>query len=117
MLPLQKTGRVKILGVGHPQRLKAYPDIPAIAETIPGYYNTGWWGIAAPAGTSKAIVERLNGIMNKALASPDTVQRFENNGLEVATTTPQGFHDMIRADLAMWKKLIKDAKISVDVLP
>jgi len=117
LLPLQKTGRVKILGVGHPQRLKAYPDIPAIAETIPGYYNTGWWGIAAPAGTSKAIVERLNGIMNKALASPDAVQRFENNGLEVATTTPQGFHDMIRADLAMWKKLIKDAKISVDVLP
>ena len=60
---------------------------------------------------------QLNGIMNKALASPDAVQRFENNGLEVATTTPQGFHDMIRADLAMWKKLIKDAKISVDVLP
>jgi tripartite-type tricarboxylate transporter receptor subunit TctC len=55
--------------------------------------------------------------MNKALASPDAVQRFENNGLEVATTTPQGFHDMIRADLAMWKKLIKDAKISVEVLP
>ena len=47
-----------------------------IAATTTGYYNTGWWGIAAPAGTSKAIVERLNGIMNKALASPDAVQRF-----------------------------------------
>jgi tripartite-type tricarboxylate transporter receptor subunit TctC len=117
LLPHHRAGRLRILGVGHPQRLKAYPDIPAIAETVPGYYNTGWWGIVAPAGTPKEIVARLNAIMNKALAAPETIQRFENNGLEAATTTPQGFHDMIVADLQMWKKLIKDAKISVDVLP
>jgi len=116
-LPLHRTGRLRILGVGHTQRLRAYPDIPTIAETVPGYYNTGWWGIAAPAGTPKLIVERLNGIMNKALATPEMFQRFEQNGLEVATTTPQGFHDMIRTDLQMWRKLIKEAKISVDVLP
>ncbi len=116
-LPLHRTGRLRILGVGHTQRLKAYPDIPTIAETVPGYYNTGWWGIAAPAGTPKAIVDQLNGIMNKALATPEMFQRFETNGLEVATTTPRGFHDMLRADLQMWRKLIKDAKISVDVLP
>ena len=84
---------------------------------MPGYYNTGWWGIVAPAGTPKAIVDRLNAIMNKGLATPEVLQRFEKNGLEVATTTPQGFHDLIVSDLAMWKKLIKDAKISVDVLP
>ncbi len=117
LLPLHQTGRLRILGVGHPQRLKTYPDIPTIAETVPGYYNTGWWGIVAPAGTPKAIVDKLNAIMNKALATPEELQRFEKNGLEVATTTPQGFHDMIVADLQMWKKLIKDAKISVDVLP
>ena len=116
-LPHHRAGRLRILGVGHPQRLKAYPEIPAIAETVPGYYNTGWWGIAAPAGTPRAIVERLNGIMNKALATPDMQQRFEKNGLEVATTTPQEFHDMLKAELKMWSKLIKDAKISVDVLP
>jgi len=116
-LPHHRTGRLRILGVGHPQRLKAHPDIPTMAETVPGYYNTGWWGIVAPAGTPKSIVERLNGIMNKALVTPEIFQRFERNGLEVATTTPQGFHDMIRADLQMWRKLIKDAKISVDVLP
>ena len=117
LLPLHQAGRVRILGVGHPQRLKAYPDIPTIAATVPGYYNTGWWGIVAPAGTPKAIVDRLNAIMNKALATSEVLQRFEKNGLEVATTTPQGFRDMIVTDLAMWKKLIKDAKISVDVLP
>ena len=117
LLPHHQAGRLRILGVGHPQRLKTYPDIPTIAETVPGYYNTGWWGIVAPAGTPKEIVDRLNGIMNKALATPEVLQRFEKNGLEVATTTPQGFHDMIVTDLRMWKKLIKDAKISVDVLP
>jgi tripartite-type tricarboxylate transporter receptor subunit TctC len=117
LVPHHRAGRIRILGVGHPQRIKAYPDIPTIAETVPGYYNTGWWGIAAPAGTSKAIVDRLNAIMNKGLATPETLQRFETAGLEVATTTPQGFHDMIKSDLQMWSKLIKDAKITVDVLP
>ena len=117
LLPLHQTGRLRILGVGHPQRIKAYPDIPTVAETVPGYYNTGWWGIVAPAGTPPAIVNRLNAIMNKALATPEVLQRFEKNGLEVATSTPQGFRDLIVSDIAMWKKLIKDAKISVDVLP
>jgi tripartite-type tricarboxylate transporter receptor subunit TctC len=117
LLPHHQTGRLRILGVGHQERLKAYPDIPTVAETVPGYYNTGWWGIVAPAGTSKAIVNRLNAIMNKGLATPEVAQRFEKNGLEIATTTPQGYHDLIASDIAMWKKLIKDAKISVDVLP
>jgi tripartite-type tricarboxylate transporter receptor subunit TctC len=117
MLPLHRAGKIRILGVGHNQRLKAYPDIPTIAETVPGYYNTGWWGIAGPAGIPKPIVERLNGIMNQALTSPEVHQRFEKNGLEVATSTPQGYLDLIRSDLDAWRKLIKAAKISVDVLP
>jgi tripartite-type tricarboxylate transporter receptor subunit TctC len=117
LLPLHQAGRIRILGVGHTARLKAYPDIPTIAETVPGYYNTGWWGIAAPARTPKPIIDKLNAIMNQGLAQPDEIARFEKNGLEVATSTPQGFHDMIVSDLQMWKKLIKDAKISVDVLP
>ena len=117
LLPLHQAGRVRILGVGHPQRLKAYPDIPTVAETVPGYYNTGWWGILAPAATPRVIIDRLNAIMNKGLAAPDAMQRFEKNGLEIATTTPREYHDLLVSDLAMWKKLIKDAKISVDVLP
>ena len=117
LLPLHQAGRVRILAIGHQERLKAYPDIPTVAETVPGYYNTGWWGIVAPAGTPKAIVDRLNAIMNKELVTPAVSQRFEKNGLEVATSTPRGYHDLIVSDLAMWKKLIRDAKISVDVLP
>ena len=117
LLPLHQAGRVRILGVGHQERIKAYPDIPTIAETVPGYYNTGWWGIVAPAHTPKAIVDKLNAIMSKELLTPEISQRFEKNGLQVATSTPRGLHDMIVSDLQMWKKLIKDARISVEVLP
>jgi tripartite-type tricarboxylate transporter receptor subunit TctC len=117
LMPHHRAGRLRVLGVGHTQRIKAYPEIPLMSETVPGYYNTGWWGISAPAGTSKQTVERLNAIMNKALAVPDVVQRFEKGGLEPATTTPQGFRELIKSDLQMWTRIIRDAKITVDVLP
>ena len=116
-MPHVKAGRVKLLGVGHTQRLRWMPDLPTIAETIPGYYNTGWWGLVAPAGLPKPIVDRLNPIMNKWLMAPDTLQRFQQAGLEVATTTPEEYARQIRSDLDLWRKLIKDAKISVDSLP
>ena len=116
VLPPHKAGRLRILGVGHSQRLKAYPDIPAIVETVPGYYNTGWWGLAAPARTPKPIIDRLNAILQKGLLPPEIVQRFEQNGFEVATTTPDDFAGLIRNDLKMWNKLLKDANISVDSL-
>jgi tripartite-type tricarboxylate transporter receptor subunit TctC len=117
LLPLHQAGRVRILGVGHTSRLKAFPDIPTVAETVPGYYNTGWWGIVAPANTPKPIIDKLNAIMTRELKTPEIFQRFEKNGLEIATSTPREYHELIASDLQMWKKLIKDAKISVDVLP
>lgn len=117
VLPHHATGKLRILGVGHTKRLRAYPDIPTVGETVPGYYNTGWWGIVAPAGTPQAIVDKLNAIMLPGLAQTDVIQRFEKNGLEIASSTPQGLRDLVISDLVMWKKIIKDAKISVDVLP
>ena len=117
LLPLHQAGRVRILGVGHTSRLKAFPDIPTVAETVPGYYNTDWWGIVAPANTPKPIIDKLNAIMTRELKTPEIFQRFEKNGLEIATSTPREYHELIASDLQMWKKLIKDAKISVDVLP
>ena len=117
LLPYHQAGKLRILGVGHMQRVKAYPDIPAINESIPGYYNTGWWGIAGPAALPKDIVNKLNAIMVPGLAQPEVAQRFERNGLEVASSSPQGLRDLIDSDLKLWRKIIKDAKISVDVLP
>lgn len=116
-MPHVRAGRIRLLGCGGSQRLKWAPEIPAINETIPGYYNTGWWGLVAPAGLPKPIIDKINPIMNKWLNQPDTTQRFQQAGLEVATTTPQGYTEQIRSDLEMWRKLIRDAKITVDSLP
>ena len=116
-MPHVRAGRLKLLGCGHTQRLQWAPEVPVINETIAGYYNTGWWGMVAPAGVSIAIIDKLNLIMNKWLQRPDTIQRFQLAGLEVATSTPQGYHDQIRSDLQMWRKLISDSKITVDSLP
>jgi tripartite-type tricarboxylate transporter receptor subunit TctC len=114
VLPHVGTRRLKVMGVGYTSRLKSAPEIPTIAETVPGFNNTGWWGLVAPLGTPQAIVQKLNGVMTKAMTAPAVVQHFMNNGLEPATSTPQGFHDLIVADLQLWRKVIKDANISMD---
>lgn len=113
-LPHVRTGRIKMLGVGHPTRVKSVPDVPAIAETVPGFTNTGWWGVLAPAGTPKEIVQLLNATVNKALALPEIEQKFLIHGVEAAPSTPEEFRDFIRADQQRWNKVIKEAKISVE---
>jgi tripartite-type tricarboxylate transporter receptor subunit TctC len=116
-LPHVKTGRLKMIGVGHPARTKLMPDVPAIAETVPGFMNTGWWGVLAPAGTPKEILRLLNSVINKALAQPETAQRFQVHGVEPAPGTPEEFQEFIRADTLRWRKVIKDANLSVDAVP
>lgn len=117
LLPHVKSGRIRVLAVGHTERIKMMPELPTVAETVPGYYNTGWWGLVAPPGLPKPIVDKLNAVITKSLNSPEISQRFLATGLEVATSTPQGYTDLIRSDLNAWRKLIKEAKISVESLP
>ena len=113
-LPHVRAGRLKMLGVGHPTRVKSVPDVPAIAETVPGFTNTGWWGVLAPAGTPKEIVRLLNATVNKALALPEVGQKFLIHGVEAAPSTPEEFRDFIRADQQRWTAVINEAKISVE---
>jgi len=112
VLPHVSTGRLKVLGVGFSRRIKSAPDIPTIAETVPGFSNTGWWGLVAPIGTPNAIVQKLNAVMNKGMQAPAIVQHFVNNGLEPATSTPEGFRELIVKELQLWRKVVKDANIS-----
>jgi len=116
VLPHTATGRLKVLGVGFTRRLKSAPDIATIAETVPGFNNTGWWGLVAPLGTPQPIIQKLNGVMTKALATPAFIQYFVNNALEPASSTPAEFQALIASELQMWRKLIKDANISVNTL-
>jgi tripartite-type tricarboxylate transporter receptor subunit TctC len=113
-LPHVRVGRLKMLGVGHPTRLKSLPDVPAINETVPGFINTGWWGVAAAAGTPKEIVQRLNAAVNKGLALPEVEKKFLANGVIVAPSTPDEFRSFVAEDYQRWSKVIKDGNIRID---
>jgi tripartite-type tricarboxylate transporter receptor subunit TctC len=109
--PHLAVGKVRAIGVGHPKRVKSMPEVPAIAETLPGFNNTSWYGLLAPAGTPAHIVAKVNAEMNRAAADPEFIKHIEGIGLEIASSTPREMADLIRSELARWTKVIKDAGI------
>jgi tripartite-type tricarboxylate transporter receptor subunit TctC len=112
--PHAKTGKVRAIGLGHPTRIASWPDVPAVAETLPGFTNTTWYGLLAPAGTPKAIVSRINAEMRKAVKSPEFIKHLELIGLEPASSSPEEFHAMIRTELKRWTKVIREAGITAE---
>jgi tripartite-type tricarboxylate transporter receptor subunit TctC len=110
--PALKSGKAKLLAVGHPTRTKFYPDVPAVAETLPGFNNTTWYGLLGPVGTPKLVVNKINAEMKVALANPEFRKQLEALGLDPQYSTPQELHDRIRSELARWTKVIKDAGLS-----
>ncbi len=105
---LVASGKLRMLGVARATRYPPYPNVPAIAETVPGFASGGWFGIIAPAGTSKEIVTLLNREVNVALNQPEVRERMNTYGLEVHTESPEFFAEMIRNDFAKWGKLARD---------
>jgi len=85
--------------------------VQAIAEILPGFNNTSWYGLLAPAGTSAAVINKINGEMNRAAANPEFVKHIEGIGLEIASSTPKEMGELIRTELARWTKVIKSAGI------
>lgn len=112
--PHVKAGRLRGLGVTSPKRSPSFPELPAIAETVPEYEVINWFGILAPAGTSRAIVTGLNSELNAALASPDLRSRLSSQGADAAGGTPEKFAALIRADFVKWGKVVKASGARVD---
>ncbi len=98
---------IKVLAVTGKNRIKSKPDLPAVAETIPGFDVFGWIGIFAPAGTPKEIVARLNGEIGKILADPEISKRLDDLTFEVIADSPEGLAERIRAEHAMWGDVVK----------
>ena len=109
-----KAGRVRALGVGAKQRIAALPDVPPIADTLPGYEARGWNGILAPAGTPKPIIDRLNREIVKVVRTPEFSQVLTGEGATAVGNTPSEFDAVIRADVRKWAKIIKDADIRAE---
>ena len=106
-----RAGQLRALGVTSAKRADVLPDIPAIAEVVPGYEASGWQGIAAPVGISDAIVERLNRETNASLADPKLVARLTDLGGTPFVTTPDGFRKFIAEFIDKWAKVIRAAGI------
>jgi tripartite-type tricarboxylate transporter receptor subunit TctC len=109
-----KAGTLRALGVTSAKRMEVLPDVPAIAETLPGYEALSWAGIGAPAKTSPAIVAKLNGAFNAALADPQLKARLAEFGAVVMTSTPAEFGKFIGTEIDKWGKVIKFANIKAE---
>jgi len=110
VLPHVKRGRLRALGVATTKRLAYLPDLPTIAEGgVPGYWSDIWFGLVAPAGTPKEVVDKLNREIAKILVQSDVKEKLVAQGIEPLTSTPEEFATLIKTDLARWAKVIKDS--------
>jgi tripartite-type tricarboxylate transporter receptor subunit TctC len=109
-----KGGTVRAIAVTSPQRSQLVPDVPTVAETLPGFAAETWFGLVAPAGTPHVIIARLNAAALQALASTDTKKRYADVGMTDSSegrTTPEQLDAYIKSEIAKWSKVIEDANI------
>jgi tripartite-type tricarboxylate transporter receptor subunit TctC len=115
MLPQIKGGKLKALGVGSAARIPALPDVPTISEAgVPGFEVTNWWGICAPAGTPRAVIEKLNRELSAIVASSETKKRFEAEGADPLQMSPEEFGRFIAQETAKWSRVVREAGIRAE---
>jgi tripartite-type tricarboxylate transporter receptor subunit TctC len=109
-----RTGKLRAVAQSLPQRTPLLPDVPAVAETIPGFSYSGWNGLLAPKGTPSAIVNRIRAALDKALAKPQLKEAFERQAAEPTTDTPEEFRKMVEAETRATADLVKASHISIE---
>ena len=114
LLPFVRSGKLKALGVSSLERSPLMPDIPTIAETVPGYEIRLWNSVLTTGGTPKPVITRLNGELIKAVNLPDIKGKLIAAGVDIATTTPEALGTYIEAEVKKWAKVVKDANITPD---
>jgi tripartite-type tricarboxylate transporter receptor subunit TctC len=103
-----KAGRLRPLGLTGKNRIEALPDVPTIAEAgVPGYESTQWFGVLAPAGTQRTIIDRLHQEITRVMRAPEMKDRMNAEGLEVVASTPAEFAAHIKSETEKWAKIIK----------
>jgi len=113
--PGWQAGQLKVLGFGSERRIAQYPDVPTIAETLPGYEAGSWYGLVAPAGTPREIVDKLSAETQRIFAEPAFRDKFLAPSFIFSIAgTPEDFAKRIKADYAKWGKVIRDAGVKVE---
>ncbi len=113
-LPHVREGRLRALAVTSAKRTPLAPDLPAVAEVLPGYESNTWFGLYGPKGLDPAIVERVNQAARRALGEADVKDRLARLGIEPTSGTPAEFTRMVATDTAKWKRIIVERKITLD---
>lgn len=108
-MPFVRNGQLRAIAVTTEKRSRVLPEIPAMAEALPGYEVAGWWGVMGPANMSAPIVDRLHAEITKALKSPRIAKSIEDDGAEVVGSTPAQFAQFLKKDIAKWPKYLKAA--------
>ena len=114
LLPHVKDGKLRLLAGAGGKRFAAFPDLPAISETVPGVALDVWLGVFMPAGVPKEIVTKVNADIAQVLQLPEVRSNLAAQGIEPTTSTPEALAQIIRDDHARWGKVIRDANIKAD---
>ena len=111
--PFIKSGQLRPLGTGGTKRSPVLPDVPTIAEAgVPDYTATTWWGIVAPAGTPKPVIDKLYAKVQEALKAPSLQEAFAREGASTVTMTSAEFQDFMKAEIAKWAAVVKEGHIT-----
>jgi tripartite-type tricarboxylate transporter receptor subunit TctC len=108
-MPFITSGRLKAIAVTSAKRSPVLPNVPTVAETLPGYESLAWYGLLAPRGTPPAIVAKLNDAVDKALKSPEVINAYSKQGADPAYKNPKEFAAYIQAELKRWGAAVKAA--------
>jgi tripartite-type tricarboxylate transporter receptor subunit TctC len=113
-LPQAQAGRIRVLATTRAERIPDLPDIPTIAETVPGVVTVSWLGLFAPAATPAPIVDRLNTTAAKALANPDVIAAFKPQGLTAKSSTPAELRERVKSEIEVWGQVVSSLGIAVE---
>ena len=114
VMPQVKAGKLKAIAVTSSKRLASLPDVPTVAETLPGFEAVSWGGVMAPAGTPPEIIAKLNTEINRILKLPDVAEKLQGLGAEIVGSTPEEFAAYVKSEIAKWGKVARDNNVTLD---
>lgn len=114
VMPHLKSNRLRAIAVSSARRIAELPEVPTVADTVPGYEALSWYGVMMPKNTPRAIIGKVNADIGRVLTMPDVIQRLADAGFHVTFSSPEGLAQFVRKEADIWKRVITEAKIPVD---